>query len=543
MHNGPLALIAALFAACLAPVTALAIENYSHGAGSNCTGSSQDPVGAVFEDFSSDSTARSTIFNLTGWTYGGDGGSLLLRMNTTSCSSQDPSAVGPNLNSNPAHRYHMRLWHDSTRTAGTPFKEHEGSGSCTGKWIVDTPSGSNGYTAGRQALETAFTNYPRQEVDWGNTAAMQQCSGPDVHGDGMVAFIHDQEAYGFNDNWPSLTPQADYVGRAARAGATTARFNIDWRTIVNMHNDWTIYTNEYNAMLSAGIHPILIAIAAGPTADRDPGCLGSNSRPPLVADNSTALTDWQNFVKQIAANYPLAKGIEIWNEPNSSGFWGDCNPNPDRYVRLLKYAVAGVESSGNPNVPVILGSPAPHPDSPPTHVHIAWDDWLNAVFTSASNQFGASWMANHLDVIGLHPYANSTNVGDGFGAAASEEYTSAVNSHDPIGVPVWVTETGTTTTVDSSQASDPPPTYVGPVGGADPLTLEPLQASADADIERQLRNDGARVVIIHSFQDNFDPNAAVAEHGYGVLDAQSGVRCKQAYFALAAVRGLSPTCP
>jgi hypothetical protein len=116
-----------------------------------------------------------------------------MSMNGTNCLGEDKSAISATWNSNPAHRDHMRLWHDSTQSAGTPAQQHEGSGSCAGKWIIDTPSGSaNGYVLARRSLESAFPNsYGQSESYWGNTNSMTQCSGPSVAGDGNVVYIHD----------------------------------------------------------------------------------------------------------------------------------------------------------------------------------------------------------------------------------------------------------------------------------------------------------------------------------------------------------------
>jgi hypothetical protein len=268
------------------------------------------------------------------------------------------------------------------------------------------------------------------------------------------------------------------------------------------------------------------------------------------------LNAWRTFVQHVATNYPLSKGIEIWNEPNSAGFWGGCSPSADRYVELFKYASEGIANSANPNIPIILGSPAPHAGTkitPPPGVtsddHIKWQDWLDQVFTIGDSQYPGWELSQTADILGLHPYRNGAQYDPQhpadalpFDEAALEQYDEAKLSHDPPGIPIWVTEVGVTTTVDPAKVNSPPPSYVGPIGGvSDPTTLEPAQAAADKSIYLALRNRGVPVVIVHRFIDDTSSSAKPPEKGWGVLG--SGLRRKAAYCALATVRGLSPSCP
>ena len=63
--------------------------------------------------------------------------------------------------------------------------------------------------------------------------------------------------------------------------------------------------------------------------------------------------EWQEFLEEVARRFPQAAAIEIWNEPNLSGFWKP-EPQPERYARLVASAYEAIKAA-DPGIQVIAG--------------------------------------------------------------------------------------------------------------------------------------------------------------------------------------------
>jgi hypothetical protein len=257
------------------PSPAAAIQDYSHAAGSNCSGNPQDALGAIFDDFSSFGTTHSAgnmAISLTGWNQGGSGGSLLLNVDGTHCVGEDPPATSAISSS---HKYVMKMWHGGGQTVGTPVRVHSANTqACSGKWIVDS-SGANGYVEGRQALKAAFPkDYVEQDAYWGNTQGMTQCEGPNVASDGTVAVIHDIGAPtitgGPQGPTNSKSPTFSYSGAPAGAAYECRIDSAPFATCPN-----TGYAVPQSPGLSEGSHAFQVRIKDSggrtdqPVAERD----------------------------------------------------------------------------------------------------------------------------------------------------------------------------------------------------------------------------------------------------------------------------------
>jgi len=71
---------------------------------------------------------------------------------------------------------------------------------------------------------------------------------------------------------------------------------------------------------------------------------------------SDALGRLAILARDLAIRYPLAAGIEVWNEPNlANPFWGTDAPNPEHYAKMLN-AVHDAVKGVNPAMPVIGGA-------------------------------------------------------------------------------------------------------------------------------------------------------------------------------------------
>jgi hypothetical protein len=84
--------------------------------------------------------------------------------------------------------------------------------------------------------------------------------------------------------------------------------------------------------------------------------LGIVGLPAQMGDYNTYVTQYADFVKQVAALGPDA--IEVWNEPNIDREWPTGTISGARYTQLLSAAFTAIKSV-NPNIIVISAAPAP----------------------------------------------------------------------------------------------------------------------------------------------------------------------------------------
>lgn len=155
------------------------------------------------------------------------------------------------------------------------------------------------------------------------------------------------------------------------SGATMARIPASWGLVAAYPDDpsrpqWD-YGRQldpaYAAYVSRGIRPLLNIVRtprrftkyAG-TRQKVGACDGAVCwAPPLPQ----YLPDLARFAADLARRYPLAAGIEVWNEPNlGNPFWGSDVPDPEHYTAMLEAVHAAVKQV-NPDLPVLGGSLAP----------------------------------------------------------------------------------------------------------------------------------------------------------------------------------------
>jgi polysaccharide biosynthesis protein PslG len=102
----------------------------------------------------------------------------------------------------------------------------------------------------------------------------------------------------------------------------------------------------------------------------------------------------------------LPAGIELWNEENTSGFWGGETPNPATYTSMVEAAYPAVKQA-DPSMTVILGGLAPVGGYDDVHCQQkhgsghdakAWNpvNYLQALYADGA---GGSF-----DAVGWHPY-------------------------------------------------------------------------------------------------------------------------------------------
>ena len=161
-----------------------------------------------------------------------------------------------------------------------------------------------------------------------------------------------QPSFGFNEDWTSQVGRLDL---AAGLASNTNRISFNWALAEPRREsfNWAPYDKVYTAMRYRGMSPLL-AISGSPCWARPAQpCTADSGFPP----DREHLEDWSRFIRQVVKRYPGIAGIEVWNEPNLSGFWQP-EPSPKGYAKLLKVTSKAVRSTAT-GVPVIFGGLVP----------------------------------------------------------------------------------------------------------------------------------------------------------------------------------------
>lgn len=305
--------------------------------------------------------------------------------------------------------------------------------------------------------------------------------------------------FGFNDY--SVPAGQSTPARSAaltrRLGGRITRQVLDWQVAEPRRDRYRMgsFDAVYRASLARGVRPLWI-VAYAPSWARAPGtrCRSGCFNPPARA----ADTEWAELVELVARRYPRSAGIEVWNEPNLSVFWPP-RPDPARYTQLLRIAHAAVRRA-SARMPVLSAGLAPVAATTPRR--IAQDDFLAAMYEHGAR--GA------MDALGVHAYPTKP------GSPSVEEDLRAIRSvRDARGdphAPLWVTETGATTT------------------GPDKLSRTAQARVLGRTYRALARQRDVRTVLLYTLFDPARPRDD-PEAGYGVLDAHG--RAKPAACALA----------
>jgi hypothetical protein len=314
--------------------------------------------------------------------------------------------------------------------------------------------------------------------------------------------------FGFNDQaWfeRRLTLGQD---RAAHeiAGSTVLRYTLAWGQIERQPGvyDWAPIDAMYCNALRGALHPILVITSSPIWAVTSlEGC--ALGRPYCHAPPAPAFDGaLQRFARAVAIRYPLAGGIEAWNEPNMNFFWP--RPDPRRYVGVLRAVYLGAKA-GNPAIPVVGGN-----------LGDGEKGMAPAAFLRAMYDAGA---ASLMDALGLHPYAAWGQVAgpeDLFHTTLAD-VRSLVAARDRPGRRLWINELGVEA-VPRTQAAATARQQSQLAG-----YYNELDAAPDVD-----------VAVFHTLLD---------EQGYGWLSRPAGVVNSSPVFCAFARRfGRPPTvCP
>jgi len=310
-----------------------------------------------------------------------------------------------------------------------------------------------------------------------------------------VARLGPPPALGFEE----FGPDPRNVAISAAAGATTDRVLVNWGEIEPVPGtfDWSANDDRYQRLIAAGIHPVLVLEGAPLWA------AVSSGGPPAAAHDA----EWRRFAAEAARRYPLAKGFEIWNEPNYDWFWSP-TPDPARYADLLKASYGAIKAV-NPAVPVVLGGLYPA-----AITGVPYSD--PASFLAAVYRHGAG---SSFDAVGAHPYPNGRPWVQSIMDHLSP-LRQVMRANGDAMKPFWLTEVGVSTRGQATEAEQ-----------ADALTglLDTARSSGEIS-----------VVLIHELRDQQGPWPEWT-WGLGVLRADGTP--KPAFCALAARVGNSCAVP
>jgi|GEM_PF-4047141 len=247
-------------------------------------------------------------------------------------------------------------------------------------------------------------------------------------------------------------PRSTILGKLRDSKATFVRTQISWSLaepekpgVGQAHSYITATSDaEYADLQAAGIKQVMIIMGTpywalksqdqGSGTGRCPNSYYGCFSPPNVDDPGIKAA-WQAWVTYVVQHYPNLAAIEIWNEPNSTGYWGTVQ-DPALYARILASA-ADAAHSVRPGLPVLLGGLAvQNPDTHKTYLQAIYDQ-LNYLYPgNGGTKFDA--LAVHLYPCREGNYQLLLNqwIGD-----ARDVRDNPVN-HDLSTKPIWVTETG-----------------------------------------------------------------------------------------------------
>jgi hypothetical protein len=132
------------------------------------------------------------------------------------------------------------------------------------------------------------------------------------------------------------------------------------------------------------------------------------------------LDEWAGFVQMVVTRYgKRLPVVEVWNEPNLSGFWKD--PNPTNYLALLRRTHETVKSV-DPSIRVAFGGTSGVPFA-----------FIEEIYKLG----GAKWF----DIMNIHPYTEPDR-SEGDMDVKIERLRELMAKYGDAKKPIWITEIG-----------------------------------------------------------------------------------------------------
>lgn len=194
---------------------------------------------------------------------------------------------------------------------------------------------------------------------------------------------------------------------------------VDWASLEPQKGKWDFVKLDKSVALAEQHHvDILLTLAFTPSwASARPKDKGYG--PPGVSAEPKDIADWQNCLRTVATKY---KGriheYEIWNEPNSKGFYTGSIPELVQLARVAYTTLKQVDPT------IVVSSP---PGAGGSSL-----GWLDQYLKAGGGKYA--------DVIGYHFYVNP---GPPEGLVSLIEQVKQIMRNNGVGnKPLWDTETG-----------------------------------------------------------------------------------------------------
>jgi hypothetical protein len=264
---------------------------------------------------------------------------------------------------------------------------------------------------------------------------------------------------------------ARYVSLIENARATSLRTDVSWASVEATQGQFNWVGPDEIISQAASHHlNVLMIVDTSPVWASGASISRSDSLPPR---NPAA---YGAFAAAVAARYGVGgafwrehphlpryppAGIELWNEENTSRFWGNESPSPAEYAAMVKAAYTSIKQA-NPRMTVLVGGLASEGgyddvtcsgQKDAGHDRAAWNglNYLQALY--------ANGIHGYFDGVAWHVYnywrgASATkmlayNDCSAWSQMASTPVSvrSLMDSHGDASKRVWITETGAPTCV------------------------------------------------------------------------------------------------
>ena len=320
----------------------------------------------------------------------------------------------------------------------------------------------------------------------------------------------------FGDDLPALSPAAldaalDDVGRLH---ATWIRMDFSWADIepAPTRYDWTALDRVVAAASRRGLH-ILATLGYTPAWARAPRC-ASTACPPASP------RVFVEYATAVVGRY-AARGVhtwEIWNEPNSAGFWAP-EPDPRAYATLVVQTSARIHALDRSAVTMIggLAATVTRPGEIDTRQ-----------FVRDLCRYGVPAV---VDALSYHPYTYPFPASYTGSATAWTKISDAPGSLGDIlascgaaGLPIWITEYGAPTRGSGPAAASDHGT------GTDTHVTEAWQAALATDaVTTAERTPSVAALFWYTARDSSDGDDVDGSYGLRRADGTA----KPAFDALA----------
>ncbi len=232
-------------------------------------------------------------------------------------------------------------------------------------------------------------------------------------------------------------PTLQDVTRAAVSmqggGIQAVRIDFNWDMLNPTENQWSF--DDYDAMVRiVREHKVDILAILDYTSWWASSAQDSNDWRVRLYSEPRNYYDFARFAYEVVRHYKNDVHVwEIWNEPNTAGFWKP-QPNAAHYTQLLQEAYLAVKYA-DPNAVVVFAGLAGN--------GVEGDDKSGFASNFIAGAFAAG-ARNYFDVMAIHPYMlPSSGI-----AAVRAKITAAravLDQHGDEKIPLWITEIGVPT--------------------------------------------------------------------------------------------------